>query len=250
MANPLENDTVAKILDSILDAIGNTPLVRLRTIGRQTGCEILCKCEYLNAGGSVKDRIGKRMLEEVRVSGNHSDRLNLSDIAGIGLDEREVPILSRSGVENAEPIFAPSDHHFRLNLAVDDPFIGAARRIDHFIAAIRVEIAESLIGKNQRKVGDTVVSRQLQRAIARVFMAWIGGVIDDVHSVHAQEVIIERELCAVVVEPERAHLFPWITNPVKTRVSAKRVDTGIDIWVKMVFVEITLEKVASETIAL
>jgi cystathionine beta-synthase len=60
---------VSKIYDSILDAIGNTPLVRLRSIGQDTGCEILVKCEYVNAGGSVKDRIGKRMLEEAQKSG-------------------------------------------------------------------------------------------------------------------------------------------------------------------------------------
>ena len=60
---------VAKIYDSILDAVGNTPLVRLRTVGRGTGCEILAKCEFLNAGGSVKDRIGRRMVEEAQASG-------------------------------------------------------------------------------------------------------------------------------------------------------------------------------------
>jgi len=57
------------ISDSILDAIGNTPLVRLRTVGKSTGCEILVKCEYLNAGGSVKDRIGRRMVLEAEKSG-------------------------------------------------------------------------------------------------------------------------------------------------------------------------------------
>jgi len=60
---------VAQILDSILDAVGNTPLVRLRTVGRSTGCELLAKCEFLNAGGSIKDRIGKRMVEEAQKSG-------------------------------------------------------------------------------------------------------------------------------------------------------------------------------------
>jgi cystathionine beta-synthase len=60
---------VAQIYDSMLEAIGNTPLVRLRTIGRSSGCEILAKCEFLNAGGSIKDRIGKRMVEEAQKSG-------------------------------------------------------------------------------------------------------------------------------------------------------------------------------------
>ncbi len=58
-----------KIYDSILDTIGNTPMVRLRRIGADTGCELLVKCEYLNAGGSVKDRIGRRMLEEAQKAG-------------------------------------------------------------------------------------------------------------------------------------------------------------------------------------
>ena len=57
------------IFDSILDAIGDTPLVRLNKIGAHTGCEILAKCEFFNAGGSVKDRIGKRMLLEAEKSG-------------------------------------------------------------------------------------------------------------------------------------------------------------------------------------
>jgi cystathionine beta-synthase len=60
---------LAKIHDSILDTLGNTPMVRLRHIGRETGCEFLAKCEFLNAGGSVKDRIGKRMVEEAQKKG-------------------------------------------------------------------------------------------------------------------------------------------------------------------------------------
>ena len=58
-----------EISPSILHAIGNTPLVRLSTIGKHTGCEILATCEFLNPGGSVKDRIGRRMLEEAQEKG-------------------------------------------------------------------------------------------------------------------------------------------------------------------------------------
>ncbi|CAG8595283.1 9353_t:CDS:2, partial [Cetraspora pellucida] len=59
------------ILDNILDHIGNTPLVRINKITKAEGieCEILAKCEYFNAGGSVKDRIGKRMVEEAERAG-------------------------------------------------------------------------------------------------------------------------------------------------------------------------------------
>lgn len=57
------------ILDHIGQAIGNTPLVRLNRIGNEYGCEILAKCEYLNPGGSLKDRIGWRMVEEAERQG-------------------------------------------------------------------------------------------------------------------------------------------------------------------------------------
>jgi cystathionine beta-synthase len=60
---------MAKIYDSILDTLGNTPIVRLSRIGRGLECELLGKCEFLNAGGSVKDRIGVRMLDEAERAG-------------------------------------------------------------------------------------------------------------------------------------------------------------------------------------
>ncbi|CAK7265735.1 Cysteine synthase 1 [Sporothrix epigloea] len=44
------------IVDGFVGAIGNTPLVRLRHLSEQTGCEILGKAEFANPGGSVKDR--------------------------------------------------------------------------------------------------------------------------------------------------------------------------------------------------
>lgn len=61
--------TQPKILDHIMQAVGNTPLVRLRKVGRETGCEILAKCEFMNPGGSIKDRIAKRMLDVAEASG-------------------------------------------------------------------------------------------------------------------------------------------------------------------------------------
>ncbi|KAJ2802247.1 cystathionine beta-synthase, partial [Coemansia guatemalensis] len=59
------------ILDSILEHIGNTPLVRLNRIAKAEGlqCELLAKCEYFNAGGSVKDRIAHRIVEEAEADG-------------------------------------------------------------------------------------------------------------------------------------------------------------------------------------
>ena len=60
-----------KILTSVLDVIGDTPLVRLDRIAKSCDlkCELLGKCEFFNAGGSVKDRIGLRMIEEAEQTG-------------------------------------------------------------------------------------------------------------------------------------------------------------------------------------
>ncbi|KAL1925567.1 uncharacterized protein VTP21DRAFT_450 [Calcarisporiella thermophila] len=59
------------ILNTILDHVGNTPLVRVDKIAKSEGlkCDLLAKCEFFNAGGSVKDRIGKRMIEEAEKQG-------------------------------------------------------------------------------------------------------------------------------------------------------------------------------------
>ncbi|XP_041373512.1 cystathionine beta-synthase-like [Gigantopelta aegis] len=59
------------IMSSILDNIGNTPLVRINRITKKDNieCEVLAKCEFFNAGGSVKDRIGLRMVEDAEDNG-------------------------------------------------------------------------------------------------------------------------------------------------------------------------------------
>ncbi len=57
------------ILDSICDAVGDTPMVRLSRLGRGLPCELLAKCEFMNPGGSVKDRIGVRMLLDAEREG-------------------------------------------------------------------------------------------------------------------------------------------------------------------------------------
>jgi cystathionine beta-synthase len=60
---------MTRIHDSILSTVGNTPIVRLARIGRNLDQEIYAKCEFLNPGGSVKDRIGVRMLLDAEKSG-------------------------------------------------------------------------------------------------------------------------------------------------------------------------------------
>src|ERR1039458_3611966 len=57
------------VKDGFTDAVGNTPLIRLRRLSEETGCEILGKAEFMNPGGSVKDRAALSMIEDAEGKG-------------------------------------------------------------------------------------------------------------------------------------------------------------------------------------
>ena len=55
--------------NGFVDAIGNTPLIHLRRASEETGCTILGKAEFMNPGGSVKDRAALAIIEEAEETG-------------------------------------------------------------------------------------------------------------------------------------------------------------------------------------
>jgi cysteine synthase A len=57
------------VISDVLDSIGNTPLIRLRRVSDDTGCEIFAKAEFLNPGGSIKDRIARHIVLEAERRG-------------------------------------------------------------------------------------------------------------------------------------------------------------------------------------
>ena len=61
-----------KIAESITDLIGNTPLVKLKTLSQETGATIIGKLEYYNPLSSVKDRIGESMIARAEKEGKLS----------------------------------------------------------------------------------------------------------------------------------------------------------------------------------
>src|SRR5882672_5781623 len=70
-----------RVSDGFTDAIGNTPLIRLRHVSEETGCEILGKAEFMNPGGSVKDRAAKWIVLDAERRG----LLKSGGTTGIGL---------------------------------------------------------------------------------------------------------------------------------------------------------------------
>ncbi|RHY95852.1 hypothetical protein DYB35_005330 [Aphanomyces astaci] len=56
-------------ITTIVDAIGNTPLLEIKSLSNLTGCRILAKAEFMNPSGSVKDRAAKFLIEDAEASG-------------------------------------------------------------------------------------------------------------------------------------------------------------------------------------
>ncbi len=77
------------VVDSILDLIGDTPLIRLNRIAGADAAEVCCKVESFNPGRSVKDRIGREMIEAAERSGRLRPGMRVveptSGNTGIGL---------------------------------------------------------------------------------------------------------------------------------------------------------------------
>ncbi len=71
----------------LLECIGNTPLVKLESVSRDLNCEVYAKCEFLNPGGSIKDRIALQMVEDALQDGDLSSGIvePTSGNTGIGL---------------------------------------------------------------------------------------------------------------------------------------------------------------------
>ena len=83
----------SRAAQGLLETIGNTPLVELRSLSRATGCRILAKCEHMGPGGSVKDRPAALIITELERRGLLVPR-DAREAAG---DERAFTIVEGTG---------------------------------------------------------------------------------------------------------------------------------------------------------
>ena len=208
----------AQILDSILDAVGHTPMVRLSRIGKGLPGELLGKCEFMNPGGSVKDRIGIKMLLDAEREGRIKPGDTLieptSGNTGIGIamaaavrgyrviitlpekmsQEKQV-VLEALG---AEIIRTPTE------AAWDSPesHIGVARRLKEVIPNSHILDQYSNLsnpGAHEEGTGREIIDQCGGKLDAVVMTAGTGGTISGVARV------IKREIpgCKIVgVDPE------------------------------------------------
>ena len=70
LVSPRSGAVIMDIRKGFIETIGDTPLIRLNALSEQTGCEILGKAEFMNPGGSVKDRAAWWMIREAEKDGS------------------------------------------------------------------------------------------------------------------------------------------------------------------------------------
>ena len=83
---PNKGPTITRtpVYNGMVDAIGNTPLILLKGPSERTGCKIYGKAEFLNPGGSVKDRAARSLIEGLERDGKLKRAPRLGN-AGAGL---------------------------------------------------------------------------------------------------------------------------------------------------------------------
>lgn len=134
------------IREDFVDAVGNTPLIKLRKASELTGCTILGKAEFLNPGGSVKDRAALRMMTRAAQDGRLTSDKTLVDstsgntgvaysLFGAAMGFR-VALVMPSNVSRARKDIARA---FGTELIFSDPMEGSDGAIRHVRALVARE---------------------------------------------------------------------------------------------------------------
>ncbi|KAL0560667.1 hypothetical protein IC582_001077 [Cucumis melo] len=151
--------------NGVVGAIGNTPLIRINSLSEATGCEILGKCEFLNPGGSVKDRVAVKVIEEALESGElveggvvtegsaGSTAISLATVAPAYGCKCHVVIPDDAAIEKSQILEALGAHVERVrpvSITHRDHYVNIARRR----AAQANELALKRKTEEQLCVGD------------------------------------------------------------------------------------------------
>ena len=153
----------------LTDCVGGTPLIRLNRVSEQTGCEILGKAEFMNPGGSVKDRAALGMVLAARESGELRPGGTIVEgtagntgiglaMVGSALGHRTIIVMpenqSKEKIDSLELLGA--DLHLVPATSYSDPahYIHTAERLAQKLAE-REEMAEGEEGEGEA-AGDEV----------------------------------------------------------------------------------------------
>ncbi len=150
-----ELDSMAKIYSSIIETIGNTPLVRLNRLTQGIGATVVVKLESANPLSSVKDRIGLAMIEAAERSGR--------------VNEKTIFIEPTSGNTGIALAFVCAAKGYRLKLVMPESFSLERRRVLRALGAelILSPAAEGIPGAI--KIAEELASTQSDHIILQQF---------------------------------------------------------------------------------
>ncbi|GLJ07163.1 hypothetical protein SUGI_0060170 [Cryptomeria japonica] len=145
------------VADGVIGAIGNTPLIKIKSLSNATGCEILAKAEFLNPGGSVKDRVAAKIIQEALQSGElvkggvitegsaGSTAVSLATVAPAYGCKCHVVIPDDAAIEKAQILEA-------LGATVERVRPVSITHKDHFVNVARRRAMEATICANEKEV--------------------------------------------------------------------------------------------------
>ena len=147
-----------RVYASILETIGNTPLVRINRLAREAGCqaEILAKLEFFNPLASVKDRIAISMLEAMESAGT--------------IGPGSVIVEPTSGNTGIGLAFACAAKGYRCILTMPDSFSIERRRLMRFLGA------ELVLTPREKGIGGAIEkAKEIIAATPKAVMPWQFG---------------------------------------------------------------------------
>ena len=147
-----------RVYDSILETIGNTPLVRVRRLAHEAGCqaEVLAKLEFFNPIASVKDRIAVAMLEAMEANGT--------------IGPGSVIVEPTSGNTGIGLAFACAAKGYRCILTMPDSFSVERRRLIRFLGA------ELALTPREKGIGGAIEkAREIIAQTPKAVMPWQFG---------------------------------------------------------------------------
>jgi cysteine synthase A len=147
-----------RVYASILETIGNTPLVRINRLAREAGCqaEVLAKLEFFNPLASVKDRIAISMLEAMESAGT--------------IGPGSVIVEPTSGNTGIGLAFACAAKGYRCILTMPDSFSIERRRLMRFLGA------ELVLTPREKGIGGAIEkAKEIIAATPKAVMPWQFG---------------------------------------------------------------------------
>jgi cysteine synthase A len=158
MAVKLDEPGRGRVYDSILETIGNTPLVRIGKLTAQHGCkaEVLAKLEFFNPIASVKDRIAVGMLEAMEADGT--------------IGPGSVIVEPTSGNTGIGLAFACAAKGYRCILTMPDSFSVERRKLMKFLGA------ELVLTPREKGIGGAIEkAKEIIDATEKAVMPWQFG---------------------------------------------------------------------------